>query len=406
MTDALARINYFEGTHRLFRPEATLELVQRHLQVMGITRVADVTGLDAVGIPVVMVCRPNSRSVSVSQGKGSNFLAAKVSGLMESIEGYHAENISSPLRLGSFNDLRSQVTVIEPELLPGLRDTLYHENLPMTWIEAIDLMSGGSYWLPYETVHTNYTNPRPTGSGCFPASSNGLASGNSIDEATVHGICEVIERDAISLWDQFGAVSIDRASVDPNSIDDDYCIETLEKLNLAGQEPYIWDITSDTGIPTYLCVIMEKSAGSQHVGVGSGTHLSRGVALLRALHEAVQVRTTYIVGARDDITLDEYSFEGIKSKRDFFQKKIDLSSFSSSFNRTETLDSEYIDKDLETLLLHLQAVGINQVMRVDLSKSEFNIPVVRIVVPGLESPHDDYGYVPGTRARIAQEQFG
>jgi ribosomal protein S12 methylthiotransferase accessory factor YcaO len=28
--------------------------------VMGITRVANVTGLDSVGIPVVMVCRPNS----------------------------------------------------------------------------------------------------------------------------------------------------------------------------------------------------------------------------------------------------------------------------------------------------------------------------------------------------------
>ncbi len=406
MTDALARINYFEGTHRIFLPEATLELVQRHLQAMGITRVADVTGLDTVGIPVVMVCRPNSRSVSVSQGKGSNLLAAKVSGLMESIEGYHAENISLPLRLGSCNDLRGQVTVIEPELLPGLQDTLYHENLPITWIEATDLLSDVSYWLPYEMVHTNYTYPRPTGSGCFPSSSNGLASGNSIDEATVHGICEVIERDAISLWDHFGATRIDRVSIDPKSIDDDYCIETLAKLKLAGQEPYIWDITSDTGIPTYLCVILEKSLGSQHVGVGSGTHLSRGVALLRAVHEAVQVRTTYIVGARDDIILDEYSPEGIASKRDFFQKKIDQSSFSNSFTRTATLDSEYVNQDLETLLFHLQAVGINQVMRVDISKSEFNIPVVRVVIPGLESPHDDYGYVPGTRARIAQEQFG
>lgn len=60
---------------------------------MGITRVADVTGLDRIGIPVVMVCRPNARSLAVSQGKGIDIEAATVSGLMESVELYHAEHI-------------------------------------------------------------------------------------------------------------------------------------------------------------------------------------------------------------------------------------------------------------------------------------------------------------------------
>ncbi|MGI9317125.1 MAG: YcaO-like family protein [bacterium] len=405
MADTLSRINYFEGTHRIFRPEATLGLVQRHLAAMGITRVADVTGLDTVGIPVVMVCRPNSRSVSVSQGKGSSLVAAKVSGLMESIEGFHAENISLPLRIGSFRDMSLDTVVVNTNLLPGIEDSPFHENMPMTWIEAVDLMDQCGVWVPYEMVHTNYTYPRPTGSGSFPASSNGLASGNSIEEATVHAICEVIERDAISLWHQFGADSIDSVSIDPNSIEEPLCVDTLEKLQSAEQDTYIWDLTSDTGIPTYMSVIVQHGSGSQHIGVGSGTHLSKSVALLRALHEAVQVRTTYIVGARDDITLDEYTSDGIYSKHDFFQRIINQSSFSSSFNRTADLDSQYVSKDLESLMFHLQAIGINQVLRVDLTKSEFNIPVVRVVIPGLEAPHDDYGYVPGPRARMAQEQF-
>ena len=58
------------GTHRSASLNATLKRVLRLAPVMGITRVANVTGLDSVGIPVVMVCRPNSRSVAVSQGKG------------------------------------------------------------------------------------------------------------------------------------------------------------------------------------------------------------------------------------------------------------------------------------------------------------------------------------------------
>ncbi len=65
-----------DGTHRAVPPKDTVARVRRFLPVMGITRVANVTGLDTVGIPVVMVCRPNSRSISVSQGKGCDLDAA------------------------------------------------------------------------------------------------------------------------------------------------------------------------------------------------------------------------------------------------------------------------------------------------------------------------------------------
>ena len=81
----LARKSFYRGTHRLVAPEQTLARVSRLMPVMGITRIANVTGLDRIGVPVVMVCRPNSRSLSVSQGKGVDLLAAKASGLMESL---------------------------------------------------------------------------------------------------------------------------------------------------------------------------------------------------------------------------------------------------------------------------------------------------------------------------------
>ena len=74
----------------------TLERVTPYLPVMGITRIANVTGFDTIGIPVVMVTRPNSRSISVSQGKGFDVPSAKASGVMESIESYHAERIDLP----------------------------------------------------------------------------------------------------------------------------------------------------------------------------------------------------------------------------------------------------------------------------------------------------------------------
>ena len=74
---------YFSGTHRCVEPARTIERLRPMLKAMGITRIANITGLDRIGIPVVMVCRPNSRSVSVSQGKGLTLDAAKASGLMD-----------------------------------------------------------------------------------------------------------------------------------------------------------------------------------------------------------------------------------------------------------------------------------------------------------------------------------
>ncbi len=92
---------YRLGTHRTVDPAATLARVRPHLASMGITRIANVTGLDRTGVPVVMVCRPNARSLAVSQGKGLTLDAAKASGVMEAIELYHAERIELPLKLGA-----------------------------------------------------------------------------------------------------------------------------------------------------------------------------------------------------------------------------------------------------------------------------------------------------------------
>ncbi len=369
------------------------------MDAMGITRVADVTGLDTLGIPVVMVIRPNARSVSVSQGKGSTLDAARVSGLMESMEGYHAEHMDHVVRIGSADDLRRTVTVVDDKQLPRMQGSRFNRQWPIAWIEAMDLMSDRLVWVPYEMVHTNYTYPRPAGSGCFPASSNGLASGNTLEEAIVHGICEVIERDALSLWHQSDSDTIDATSIDQSTVDSAACQQTLASLSESDQDTCIWDITSDTGIPTYVAVIIDRNSRQQHIGVGSGTHLSREVALLRALHEAVQVRTTYIVGARDDISRHEYTVEGVAAKQRLFGHLIDQSTFSSSYAQTPDCCSDSIGQDKLTLLNALDQVGLSQILCVDLSKRTFDIAVVRILIPGMESPHDDEGYLPGPRAK-------
>src|SRR5688500_1240521 len=109
---------YRDGTHRLVSPRETVERVRPFMARMGITRIADVTGLDSIGIPVVMVVRPNSRSVAVSQGKGLDVWAAKASGLMESVEGYHAEYMTLPLKYCSYAELTRTHRVADVSELP------------------------------------------------------------------------------------------------------------------------------------------------------------------------------------------------------------------------------------------------------------------------------------------------
>src|SRR5437773_12270356 len=148
-----------QGTHRSQSLYYTLKHVRRLAPVMGITRVANVTGLDTVGIPVVMICRPNSRSVAVSQGKGIDLASARASGLMEAAELYHAETITLPLRLAAYEELRYQYSVVEPDDLPRRADSRFHPLLRILWCEGRDLLSGENLFVPYELVNMDYTMP-------------------------------------------------------------------------------------------------------------------------------------------------------------------------------------------------------------------------------------------------------
>ena len=194
-SDAAKR--YFHGTHRTCAPDETLARLRPLLPAMGITRIANVTGLDRTGVPVVMVSRPNARSVTVSQGKGLTLAAAKASGVMEALEVWHAEHIVKPLKLASHEEMRAEHRMADIAGLPRSRGSRYTPTLPLMWIEGEDLLGAGRVWLPLELVSANYTLPFPPGSGCFQANTNGLASGNHWLEAVSHGVCEVVERDGI-----------------------------------------------------------------------------------------------------------------------------------------------------------------------------------------------------------------
>jgi ribosomal protein S12 methylthiotransferase accessory factor len=376
---------------------------------MGVTRVANVTGLDTLGIPVVAVYRPNARSLVVSQGKGLDLWAAKASGLMEAIEGFHAEHAELPLRLLSARELARSHELVDLAGLPRVSIGSFHLDRQILWCEARALGSDRPIWVPYELVHTNFTLPLPAGSGYFTMSSNGLASGNHLLEAISHGLCEVIERDALALWDAAGGSSAARGRIALESIDDRSCEHVLAAMRDAELAIGIWDITSDIGIAAFACVLVDR--GPNHVGQvytshGSGCHPSRSIALLRALTEAAQTRLTFIAGTRDDADREFFERARDPARIERLRAQLDAPGEGRGFHAVPTREADDFEDDVRWQRERLAAVGLDQIAIVDLTQPRFGIPVVRVIVPGLESLHGIPGYVPGARARRARQQAG
>ena len=373
------------GTERAAPPRETIERVARHAREFGITRVANVTGRDLPGIPVVMVVRPNSRSVSVSQGKGITLEAARASGLMEAAELYHAENIEAPLRFSSFEDLRRRVNTIEVARLPRLDTSGFHERLKILWIEGRDLLNERSVWLPLETVDADYTLPRLTGAECFPANTTGLASGNHPLEAISHAICEGIERHSMALWSDRSDEERAQTRVDPATVDDADCGALLECLTRCNFEAGVFDITSPIGVPAFLCRILPRGdrwMTRPIVSDGMGCHPSPAIALIRAVTEAAQSRLSFVAGSRDDLTREEY--EKLQGRLQMRYAEGELAGpCTRSFTGARGWHAETFEEDIERLKGLLQDAGMRQIAVVDLAKEQFGLPVVRVVIPGL-----------------------
>lgn len=391
---------YRGGTHRAVPPEETLARFLPLTEAMGITRLANVTGLDVLGIPVYMACRPLSRSIAVSQGKGTTKAEAKVSALMEAAESYHAERITQPLIFASQIELEQDKAVIGIEGLPRSALGDFNPRRPILWIEGRDLLAGSSLWLPMELVSTNYTLPQPPGSFAFAANTNGLASGNLLSEALVHGICELIERDAMALWRLGAEDARARTGVHLESIEAPAARGLLNCFAGGGAQVGLWEVTSDVGVPAFCCVAFDRENSGTEPELGAGCHPDREIALLRALSEAAQSRTTRIAGSRDDFAPGSYGHMARTARQAAARAWLEAVP-TRDFEAAPSIAGESIEEDLNKLLACLRRVGVEEVASVDLSKAEFGLPVARVVAPGLEGayPGPDSDYVPGGRAR-------
>jgi len=389
------------GTHRVRDPDETLARVRLCADKMGITRIGNVTGLDRIGIPVAIAVRPNSRSLAVSQGKGLSLAQAMASALMEATELYHGEDISTRTKSLRYAELTAKTAAVSPTLLAGTGTPL-PEDTELPWIEGYDLLREQSCWVPWEVVHTDYTLSSAHSGKYFLSGSNGMGAGNHLLEALSAAICEVIERDAVALWSASGLAQRAARRLDMASVNDADCLLLLEKYAKARVLPRVWDVTSEIGVPVFICdLTAEVDYGPSGLRRfrGAGCHPNRAVALARALTEAAQIRLTYVTGNRDDLNPSDYEETPQEKLGAALLDAASHAAVPRSFLAAPSFDADDVADDVSWLLDRLRSAGMSRVVAVDLTRNDLGIPVARVIIPGLEWNCTHPDYVPGPRAR-------
>jgi ribosomal protein S12 methylthiotransferase accessory factor len=387
----------------------TLRHAKKIARQVGIVRVTDTTYLDRIGMPVYVSIRPNAMiySLCVSSGKGMRHEEAEIGAYMEGIELGFAEPHTAKLKIfpgrvrGVLDGAERERAIFDfcPAYNKGV-----NLDAPIDCVEADDLRTGDKRVVPAENVLFPVAHPLCGGELFFGSDTNGLCSGNSIDEATVHGITEIIERDVTTFNNVRNTSQLiytpvmrhlktDR-TVSGRPFADELPKEVSDfiiRLDEQGFDLWIRSLPNELGLPVISAVLVERGV-LEAVHLGYGCHLSRSIALVRAISEAVQGRLSVIHGGRDDL----YQ---IFERQTRLSKEQKAKSFAerSEKNSTEKLgvvnfgevpdlidQAPDVQSALALLLERLAAHGFRFALRVPITPPDMPIQVVRVLIPGME----------------------
>ncbi|MCX8170300.1 MAG: YcaO-related McrA-glycine thioamidation protein [Candidatus Methanomethyliaceae archaeon] len=288
-----------------------------------------------------------------------------------------AEPDSSKIVRGSYEELSKSYEILNPNelILPFLRRYSHKEILE--WVYGFSLIKNKEILVPAEAVFHPYKRENQL----FRTNTNGLAAGNVIEEAILHGLLEVIERDAWSLY-EVEAIEARDLEVDSNGL----AKELLKKFERANIKVYIKEITSDIEIPTIAVALDdEKTKDPALLSLGVGCHLIPEIALIRALTEAAQSRLATIHGTREDTYKAGFArIIGYERMKRLNRKWFERAERSIKLSEIKLFESQDFLEDINYILKKLKEVGLNEVIIVDLTRKELNVPAVRVIVPGLE----------------------
>jgi YcaO-like protein with predicted kinase domain len=407
-----------DGLDRVIGASETFLRLKEIGNSLGVTRIADITGLDRIGIPVYSAIVPSSEDgISVYNGKGLRPIDAKVGALMESIERQTALKNRLPYVEATYSRLSQQARTLDPwKINQALFEDFTPESL-CSWVRGTDLFSGEKVWVPAHLAGYLW-NDVPHGSPFTVNDSNGLASGNNRLEAVYHALCELIERDAWS-FAELGASFLpaarsqvigDRSGGQSDDLEHCPCVEIPEDNELfrafqeSGLSLQVRDITSALRVPAFLASVTDENIfGFPMAHVGFGCNPNAHVALRRAITEVAQSRCVDIQSVREDIVASsapKETFAPHTRRIAVVNRKSWVLGESRTRRPFEAIESHSfydLNQDLQWLMGQLETGGLSEAIVVDFSPDCTTHSVVRVIVPGIELWASNHGRV-GPRA--------
>lgn len=348
------------------------------------TRLADVTGLDRIGVPVWQAVRPWSRALSVAQGKGLSEMQARISAAMEAVECACAENWSPPPIDAAWAALAASARTVGRDDFALYRDHGPAADAVQPWAEAVRLDGGGKVHVAFDAVSLDLTRAGEPG---IERGSTGLAAHLTADAVIRVALHEVIERDAAARWGA-GRESLFHAPhrVALETVPGAWFGDLRERLSAATITLRIYALPAVITLPVFVATLTDAAdADGAHAAVyGEAAHGDPQVALRNAVLEAVQARLTLIAGARDDLPI-------VPAHRPMRGLAAGLGGLMPSGVRARDFASILpfgSDEDAGAVIAMVEALaraGFNQAAVVDLAPPEFPVAVVKVVVPGLAS---------------------
>jgi oxazoline/thiazoline synthase len=341
-----------------------------------------------------------------SYGKGSTAEQGEASALMEAIERYSGIFQGDEIRtMKRFTDFAAGEAIAPNDVLL-YSDAQYaardehascggdhgdaHAPAQQPTPAPFDL-SSKTDWSPVWSLRDGRFRYLPTGllyffyGPGFSADSNGCAAGNTVGEAIVQGFLELVERDAYAIWWYNRS---QRPQVDLGQFDDSYIRDLQTQLTEAGRRLWVLDVTSDLGIPTFIAITHWIKDGKENIEFGSGAHFDPRIALLRTLTELNQFLALGLMNggtgektSLDGVTplhLDNYPYL-IPSKEPPVKVSTD-----SKFGRLE------VAEQVSACVNVARQQGLDFLV-LDQTRPDIEVPVVRVVVPGLRHFYRRFG---------------
>ncbi len=335
-----------------------------------------------------------------SYGKGSTAEQGEASALMEAIERYcgilQGDEIRTTRRFADF----PLGEAIRPEEIIHYSDAQYDES-------ATGCCSGDgaprrfdpsaeTEWSPVWSLRDDCFRYAPTGLLYFfhesasenrlSADSNGCAAGNTIEEAILQGFLELVERDAYAIW---WYNRLRRPEIDLDALGDSYVCDLRAAFAAMGRDVWALDVTNDIGIPVAVAVAHWSEEGREFIEVAAGAHFDPRIATLRAMTELNQFLAIERLRGRPEGSGEgDYGNDPLPLRKHAYLRPEGKAAFGPSPFRDFAMRDRR--EQVRACVAHMGKKGFDFLV-LDQTRPDIEVPVVRVIVPGLRHFYRRFG---------------